>query len=189
MLSNDDALVAFAAGYAFAVEEFEQRDRVFAGDAGPVLELGYCEPRTFSRGQRLAQGLDRGCMVHEFLADADQLAVLEKNVQECAGARGFDAGFCQSLGNGRYGEPRRRKDAVEPGGGLLLILLERDAVRGQAHHLAIRGDILGAGEQGVEKKSRRARKLGGAKIFFRPAWLKRVLAVILRQERAQPLEP
>src|SRR6516225_5152657 len=38
--SEYEAVVAFAARDVFAVEVFEERDRVLAGDAGPVFEGG-----------------------------------------------------------------------------------------------------------------------------------------------------
>ena len=39
----------------FAIKEFEKRNGVFPGDAGPVFELGDGETRAFARGKQSAR--------------------------------------------------------------------------------------------------------------------------------------
>src|SRR5690242_3934331 len=53
-----DSSVALAAGDALAVQELEQRNRVFAGDSGPVFEFGHSEAMTLMDGKQVAQTLD-----------------------------------------------------------------------------------------------------------------------------------
>ena len=45
-----DAAVSFPLRNVFAIKIFQQRDGIFPGYAGPVLELRNREPRTFSSG-------------------------------------------------------------------------------------------------------------------------------------------
>src|ERR1700722_9454983 len=84
---KNDAAFPVAAGDVFAVQVFEQRDGVLARHAGPILEVGDGEACALARGERLAQCVDRCGVIDQLVADANQLAILQQNLQEGSRSR------------------------------------------------------------------------------------------------------
>ena len=70
----------------FAHRTDEERDGVFAGAVGPVLELADGEALAFAGGEKGFQLVDGGVVEDEVEGHADELALLEKRGEEDGGA-------------------------------------------------------------------------------------------------------
>src|SRR5579864_5982838 len=78
--SQDQPFVAFAPRDALAIQIFEQRDGVFAGNARPVFERAHVEAHGFAAGQQMPQTVDRRLVENQILADANQPLFTDQNL-------------------------------------------------------------------------------------------------------------
>lgn len=78
--SQHHALIAFAACDVFAVEKFQQWDRVLARDPGPFFEGWHGEPLALACGQQFAQCGDGGLVKHQVVADFHKAFLAQKNL-------------------------------------------------------------------------------------------------------------
>ena len=92
MLLEHDARITLASGDMFAVQKFEKRNGVLAGDTGPVFEVWNGKARAFFLNQHFAQRPNRRNMKHEFIADSNEAFVPNQQLQNVARAVGLDAG-------------------------------------------------------------------------------------------------
>ena len=79
--SQNQALFALAPRDAFAVEVFEQRNRILAGNARPILECGYGKSRGFAIGQHLAQAFQRRMVEDQIVIDTHEAPFPQQDLQ------------------------------------------------------------------------------------------------------------
>src|SRR5579864_7935429 len=177
---QNDARISLAPRDAFAIQEFEQRNRVFAARAGPGFEVGNGEAGTFSRGEKSAQSGDGGGVENEVGGHANQLAIANQNLQERAGAGGVDARLRQNLGSGGNAETRSFKGIFELFEGLRFVALEGDVVGGEADEIAFDDDFAGGGgEHQIEQKRGRAGEFAAAQFLLLDAFSQGIFTVTI----------
>src|SRR3954464_2840361 len=73
-ISEDHSHIAHTASHAFAVEPLQQRDRVFAADAGQVFESRYVElvGAALLFGKRSLQSAERVAMEYQIVRELNQ---------------------------------------------------------------------------------------------------------------------
>ena len=109
---QDEALVPFAPRDVFAVQEFEEGNRVFARDAGPLFEGGHVKTLRFPGGEN-----SRSLSIAERWKTRSSLTRARRFSRSRIGkqrarTRGLDAGFRQHLGHRR--RPRGRLTRTRP---------------------------------------------------------------------------
>src|SRR5579885_62172 len=148
-LAEHDPLVPLAAGHFFAVEKFEQRNRVFAGDAGPFLELRHAEPLSFMLLKVILQGAYGGAVKDQIVAHSDQRALLEQNLQQRPGASRLDSRARQHVCGGRNLQPGRFERGFDLAQSGALIFFKGHPVRSETDDIPLTGQRLYSGNHRV----------------------------------------
>jgi hypothetical protein len=105
-----------------AVEELEERDGVFTGDAGPLFEGSHVEALRLARGEQGAKAVNGGPVKYEIVVDAGEALFAKEAGQERAGARMLDAGLGEDLGDGGHGKTGVFEGSLDGGAGVRLIV-------------------------------------------------------------------
>ena len=95
---NHDSAVPFASRNMFAIQEFQERNRIFAGYSGPGLEFGDGEFGPCPSRQNAAQRLNGGGVEDQFFIYFYQLTIAIENLKKRPRAIGVDSGFGDDLG-------------------------------------------------------------------------------------------
>ena len=109
--------------------------------------------------------IDGGGVIDQFVADANQFAILEQDLKQRAGARGFDAGFRENFGVEGTARPASRNKASIFSAARLFVLFQRDAMRRQADDVALGDDVFRAREQMRRAETAARREVPGCAVL------------------------
>ena len=127
------------------------------------LNAGTLKRAGLRAASMLAQAGDGGVVEDQVFAHAHQPLFANQDLEQRAGARRFHAGFGEHLAHRRHGQPGLLEGALDGRLRLLLVLLEHQPVRAQAHGLALGDEVARVRQQRVQQE-------GAAACRAAPAW-------------------